>query len=88
MTLNTAQKAPVVVTDFYDNLVDTSGSQLTAAPSGVVTATHVAGTWWVYAAGPGTATLTLTKAGTSGGTLEVTVTSAPLTLTLGTPEPK
>ena len=86
--LNTQQKAPVIITDFIGQPVPASGLVVALdPPTGVVSWGAPDGVLWLTAIAAGACTVTVTKAG-STGTLEVTVTAAPLTLTLGTPEPK
>ena len=83
-TLTTSQKAPLVVTteagveiDANHRSVSIEGTAVTIDTGGV----------YVYGTEPGTATVTVSSAGQIG-VLEVLVTAAPLTVTLGTPEPK
>jgi len=86
--LNTQQKAPLNVTDFIGQPVSATGALITLdPPTGVLSSGNINGVYWLTAIAPGVCTVTVTKAG-SIGSLDVTVTAAPLTLTLGTPEPK
>ena len=86
--LNTQQKAPVAITDFVGQPVPAVGIVVALdPPTGVLSWGAPDGVLWLTAIAPGTCTVTVTKAG-STGSLDVTVTAAPLTLTLGTPEPK
>jgi hypothetical protein len=85
--LNTAQKAPLIITDFYGNPLSATGSTITTDTPGVVQSGNINGTYWLTALAPGDVIVTVSKGGTSGS-LPVHVTAAPLTLTLGTPEPK
>jgi hypothetical protein len=80
--MNTQQKAPVLIADFTGQPVSITGSHITINPAGVVTYQVVEQTYWLTALAPGEATVTIDKAG-SVGVLPVTVTAAPLTLTLG-----
>ena len=83
-TLTTSQKAPLLVEDENGNDIDANHRAVTVDGTAVVLDT--AGVY-VYAVEPGTATLTVTSAG-QVGTLEILVTAAPLTVTLGAAEPK
>lgn len=86
--LNTQQKAAVIIKDFYGTELSSLGATTTLSPEeGVLSAKNVNNVITLTAVAPGDCTVTVTKAG-STGTLDVTVTAAPLTLTLGTPEPK
>ena len=83
-TLTTSQKAPLLVDDENGIVIDQNhrsvsvdGAAITLDNAGV----------YVYGVEPGTATLTVTSAG-QVGTLEILVTAAPLTVTLGPAEPK
>jgi hypothetical protein len=87
-TLNTQQKAPLNITDFVGQPVSATGALITLSPaSGILQSGNVNGTYWLTAIAAGICTVTVAKGG-SVGTLEVEVVAAPLTLTLGTPEPK
>ena len=86
-TLNTQQKAPVYITDFLGQPVNPTGSLITVEPGGVASWGLGDGFIWLTANAVGECVLTVSKAG-STGTLDVSVTAAPLTLTLGVPEPK
>lgn len=88
-TLTTAEKAELLVTQAGASVYPAT---VVDSPTGIVAfavVTDTAGVNHFYVEGVavGTTTLTATYGG-STGTLDVTVTEAPLTLTLGTPEPK
>ena len=83
-TLTTAQKAPLIVTDANGNEIDANHRAVSVEGTAVIVDT--AGIY-VYGVVSGTATLTVTAAGQTG-TLEIVVTPAPLTVTLGPAEPK
>lgn len=83
-TLTTAQKAPLVVTDANGNEIDANHRLVTV--EGTAVAVDNSGIY-VYGQEAGTANITVTSAG-QVGTLEVTVTPAPLSVTLGPVEPK
>lgn len=86
--LTTAQKAPLLV----------DGEELVAGTASIFSSDHSVATpqnintedgllVYVVAVGEGTADITVEKDGRSGG-VSVTVTEAPLDVSLGTPEPK
>lgn len=85
--LTTAQRAPILV----DGSALPSGNSVTSSDSAVVTPANVTtpegSKVYAVANAPGTAVITVTVGGRSG-TLAVSVTEAPLTITLGAPEPK
>lgn len=83
-TLTTAQKAPLIVTDENGNDIDANHRVATVEGTAVIL--DNAGVY-VYGQEPGTASITVTSAGQTG-TLEVIVTPAPLTVTLGPVEAK
>lgn len=90
--LNTQQKAVVEIADFYGNVVPASGATITLdPPTGVITSALVgnfdAARFWLTAVAPGSCTVTISKGGSSG-TLAVEVEAAPLTITLGEPQPR
>ena len=83
-TLTTSQKAPLVVAD--ENGTDIDANHRAVTVEGTAVILDNAGVY-VYAQEPGTANITVTSAG-QVGSLEVTVTPAPLSVTLGPVEPK
>jgi hypothetical protein len=88
--LTTSQRAPLIITTENGTVVPTGEHQLSFDPTGIVGITNeggAEGTNYVVANVPGTTTLTATYQG-QVGTLEITVTAAPLTVELGEPEPK
>jgi hypothetical protein len=88
--LNTAQRAPLTVTTSTGAVVPPAVWNAGIDPAGIV---HIEnegggeGQNYLVADNAGTALVTVTYAGQTGS-LEVTVEAGPLTLTLGTPEPK
>ena len=83
-TLTTSQKAPLIVAD--ENGTDIDANHRLSTVEGTAVTLDSAGVY-VYGQEPGIATITVTSAGQTG-TLEVTVTPAPLTVTLGPVEAK
>ena len=83
-TLTTSQKAPLIVTT--ENGADVDQNHRSVTVNGTAVALDSAGAY-VYGVEPGTATITVTSAG-QVGTLDILVTAAPLTVTLGAPQPK
>lgn len=83
-TLTTSQKAPLIVKT--EAGADIDANHRSTSIQGTAVILDTAGLY-VYGAEPGTATITVTSAG-QVGTLEVLVTAAPLTVTLGAPEAK
>jgi hypothetical protein len=83
---NTAQKAQLTVTD--SNGADLlTNVNLSVNPAGIVDLQIQGDHYFAFGIAVGTATITATFLGSSG-TLEVSVTEAPLTLTLGPAVPK
>ena len=82
--MTNAERAQVLVDG--DPLPDAS-STITFTEPNVVGLIAVDGNIYVEGIGAGVTEMTVTKAGRSGS-LTVTVTEAPLVVTLGTPEPK
>lgn len=86
-TLNTHQKARLVVTDFIGQPVPISSPNVAVAPTGVVTTRSLSDGFWIEAAAVGECDVTVTWQG-STGTLHVEVVAAPLTVELDAPVPK
>ena len=81
--LTTAEKAPLIV----DGDPLTSWDGIVSDDTDVVFIQNIAGVAYAVSGMAGIATVTVTKNGNSGS-VEITVTEAPLDVTLGTPEPK
>ena len=84
-TLTNAEKALILV----DGESVTPEDAAVSSTANVIASTPVGADGFVYVQGnlAGVATINVTKDGRSGS-VEVTVTDAPLAVTLGTPEPK
>ena len=80
--LTTAQKARIIVTDEYGEAA--AYEEATFSDAAVARIEGWPANQNLVALAPGTGTLTVTK-GASVGTLDVTVTAAPLTVALGDP---
>lgn len=86
-TLNTHQKAKLLVSNFIGQPIAVSSPNVTIAPAGVVTPRALSDGFWIEAAAVGEADVTVTYQG-STGTLHVEVVAAPLTVELDAPVPK
>lgn len=87
--LNTAQKAPLLVTTAAGVVVRAGNQTNTIAGTAIriVNENGADGTNFIVADEPGTATITTSYSGQTGS-LVVTVTAAPLVLTMGAPVAK
>lgn len=82
--LTNAQRAALLIGGSQVN-GDTPG--IASSDPAIATVEAVAGKFYVVGQAPGSTTITASFGGRSGS-LEVAVSSEPLVLTLGTPEPK
>ena len=89
-TLTTSQKAPLIVTTEAGTPLQPDQQTVELGDDTCVHLANVGGGQgvnYIVADAAGSATVTVTSAGQIG-TLDVTVTPAPLTVGLGSPEPK
>jgi hypothetical protein len=86
-TLTTNQKARIVATDGVGNVVNPAGAIVTSSDPAVLGISESGG-WWAVGLTPGESTVTFTSTDGRSGTLAVTVSLEPLTVTLGDPEPR
>ena len=86
-TLNTSQKARVLAKDGVGTAIPNAGATVTVNPPELATITESQG-WWVNAGQPGTGTVTFLAADGRSGVLSLEVVLEPLTVELGTPQPK
>ena len=85
--LTTAQLAPILVTTQYGLPVPRNSWSASFSDPTVATVNEAAEPRQLIAVGPGSGTLTVVS-GPSSATLDVTVTTAPITVALGDPVAK